>query len=171
MRSVDLSDCKDSIISWSQERIPNAAIISNLHAEFGLIVSPRTLRRRMKEWNIARQYQQYSRKQISLMKIRISVHFLDNFNGAEIQRALEVEGFPQISIRTITRWRWEVGIYRSQSTNIQEATAVELQRVVSQELDSGTIEGYGKGLLQVHFRAMGIHTSWFDCSLISLYTC
>jgi len=98
-------------------------------------------------------------------------HFLDNLNDAEIQRALEVEGFPQISIRTIARWRREVGIYRSQSTNIQEATAAELQRVVSQELDSGTIEGYGKGLLQVHFRAMGIHASRFDFSLISLYTC
>ena len=125
----------------------------------------------MKEWNIARQYQQHSRKQIGLMKVRILVLFLDNLNNAEIQRALEVEGFPQISIRTIARWRWEVGIYRSQSTNIQEATAAELQRVVSQELDSGTIKGYGKGLLQVHFRAMGIHASRFDCSLISLYTC
>ena len=60
MRSVDLSDCKDSIISWSQERIPNAAIISNLHTEFGLTISPRTLQRRMKEWNIVRQYQQHS---------------------------------------------------------------------------------------------------------------
>ena len=49
MRSVDLSDCKDSIISWSQERIPNAAIINNLYAEFGLTILPRTLRRRMKE--------------------------------------------------------------------------------------------------------------------------
>jgi len=151
----------------------NANIIASLQAEFGIIASERTLRRRMKEWNIAR-YKRHSAVQISLIKVRISVLFLDNLNDIEIQRALEVEGFPQISIRTIARWRREVGIYRSQSTNIQEATAVELQRVVSQELDGGTIEGYRKGLLkgllQVHFHAMGIHASRFNCSLISLYT-
>ena len=170
MRAVNLTEHKDLIILWSQEHMTAANIISNLQADFGITVALRTLQRRMQEWNIAR-YKRHSVVQISLIKVRISVHFLDNLNDIEIQRALEVEGFPQILIRTIARWRWEVGIYRSQSTNIQEATAAELQRVVSQELDSGTIEGYGKGLLQVHFRAMRIHASWFDCSLISLYTC
>ena len=52
MRSVDLSSCKDSIVSWSQERMPFDVIVSNLYAEFGLTVSLRTLQRRMKEWNI-----------------------------------------------------------------------------------------------------------------------
>ena len=104
MPSVDLTECKGSIILWSQERMTHANIINNLQEDFGITVSIRTLKRRMKEWNIAQQYQQYSRKQISLMKIRISVHFLDNLNDAEIQRALEAEGFPQISIKTIARW-------------------------------------------------------------------
>ena len=148
----------------------HANIINNLQEDFGITVSIRTLKRRMEEWNIAR-YKRHSAVQIGLIKVRISVHFFDNLNDAEIQRALEVEGFPQISIRTIPRWRRASGIYRSQSTNIQQATAAELQRVISQELDNGTIEGYGKGLLQVHFRAMGIHASRFDYSLISLYTC
>src|SRR5438876_3753793 len=103
MRSVDLSDCKDSIIMWSQERMLINTIISNLHAEFGLAISVRTLRRRMKEWNIARQYKQHSQGQISLMKVRISVHFLSNLNDIEIHRALQVEGFPAISLRTIAR--------------------------------------------------------------------
>jgi hypothetical protein len=69
MRSVDLSDCKDSIILWSQERMLIATIISNLHAEFSLTILVRTLQRRMKEWNIARQYKQHSQKQISLIKV------------------------------------------------------------------------------------------------------
>jgi hypothetical protein len=162
MPSVDLTECKESIISWSQERLTYTNIISNLQEDFGIIVSERTLRRRTKEWNIAR-YKRHSAIQISLMKVRISVLYLDNLNDAEIQIALQVEGFPQILLRTIARWRREKGIYRSQSAYIQESTAAELQRVVSQELDNGTIEGYGKTLLQVHFRAMGIHASRFDC--------
>jgi hypothetical protein len=104
MLPVDLAECKGSIILWSQERMTNANIIASLQAEFGIIASERTLRRRMKEWNIAR-YKRHSAVQISLIKVRISVLFLDNFNDIEIQRALEVEGFPQISIRTIARWR------------------------------------------------------------------
>jgi hypothetical protein len=80
-----------------------STIISNLHTEFGLTISVRTLRRRMKEWNIAQQYKQHSQKQISLIKVRISVHFLSNLNDIEIHRALQVEGFPAISFRTIAR--------------------------------------------------------------------
>ena len=110
MLSVDLTECKSSIILWSQERMTTTTIIDNLFTEFSITVSPRTLRRRMKEWNIAR-YKRHSAVQISLIKVRISVHFLSNFNDFEIHRALQVEGFPAISLRTIARWQREVGIY------------------------------------------------------------
>jgi hypothetical protein len=169
MLSVDLTEYKSSIILWSQERMTAATIIDNLFTEFSITVSLRTLQRRMKEWNIAR-YRRHSAVQISLIKVRISVHFLSNFNDIEIHRALQVEGFLEISLRTIARWRRDIGIYRLQSIHIQETTAAELRRVVGQELDNGTIEGYGKTLLQTHFRAMGIHASRFDYLLISIYT-
>jgi hypothetical protein len=34
--------------------------------------------------------------------------------------------------------------------------AEQLKAVVKAELDKGTIEGYGKGLVQTYFRAMGV---------------
>jgi hypothetical protein len=49
MLSVDLTECKGSIISWSQERMTHADIINNLQVDFGITVSIRTLKRRMKE--------------------------------------------------------------------------------------------------------------------------
>ena len=54
--------------------------------------------------------------------------------------------------------------------HIQETTAAELRRVVSQELDNRTIKGYRKTLLQTHFRVIEIHASQFDYLLISVYT-
>jgi hypothetical protein len=80
-----------------------------------------------------------------------------------------VEGFPDISLRTITRWRRDIGIYRSQSQYIQETVAENLRKIVREELDKGTIEGYGKTLLHTHFRAIGIHASQFAYPLIYLY--
>jgi len=102
MLPVDLTEYKESIISWSQERLTYANIVNNLQIEFGITVSTRTLKRRMQEWNIA-QYKWYSAIQISLIKVQILVHFLDNFNDAEIQIALQVKGFPQISLQTIAQ--------------------------------------------------------------------
>ena len=49
MLTVDLTECKGSIISWSQERMIHADIINNLQVDFGITVSIRTLKRRMKE--------------------------------------------------------------------------------------------------------------------------
>jgi hypothetical protein len=102
MLSVDLTEYKSSIILWSQERITAATIINNLFIEFSITVSLRTLQRRMKEWNITR-YRRHLAVQISLIKVQISVHFLSNFNDIEIHRALQVEGFPAISLRTIAQ--------------------------------------------------------------------
>jgi hypothetical protein len=36
----------------------------------------------------------------------------------------------------------------------------QLRAVVKAELDKGTIEGYGKGLVQTYFRAMGVYAAW-----------
>jgi len=103
------------------------------------------------------------------MKVRILVHFLSNFNDIEIHRALQVKGFPAITLQTIAQWRRDISIYRSQSIHIQETTAAELRRVVGQKLDNGTIKGYEKTLLQTHFRAIGIHASQFDYLSIYIY--
>jgi hypothetical protein len=49
MLSVDLTECKSSIVLWSQERMLIATIINNLSTEFSITVSKRTLERRIKE--------------------------------------------------------------------------------------------------------------------------
>jgi hypothetical protein len=35
----------------------------------------------------------------------------------------------------------------------------QLRAVVKAELDKGTIESYGKGLVQTYFRAMGVYAA------------
>jgi hypothetical protein len=71
---------------------------------------------------------------------------------------LQVEGLP-IELRTIRRIQSKLGLIRRFSVFQKSEMEEQLRVVVKAELDKRTIKGYGKGLVQTYFRAMGVYAA------------
>ena len=70
-------------------------------------------------------------------------------------RVLQEEGF-QIGKWALIRLRFELNLKRSIRTEEQQAQADEVvQKLISDELEKGVIDGYGRSYLYTHFRQQG----------------
>jgi hypothetical protein len=158
MASNILDSYKDIIISWLQnDNMKISGVVKRLETDFGIIISHRTMERRCKVWGIVRQ-SRLSVRDAGIRNIRITYHFQHNFNDTEIRSALQVEGLPT-ELRTIRRIRSKLGLIRRFSVFQKSEMEKQLRAIVKAELDKGTIEGYGKGLVQTYFRAMGVYAA------------
>ena len=158
MASNILDSYKDIIISWLQDdNMKISGVVKRLETDFGIIISHRTIERRCKVWGIVRQ-SRLSVRDAGIRNIRITYHFQHNLNDTEIRSALQVEGLPT-ELRTIRRIRSKLGLIRRFSVFQKSEMEKQLRAVVKAKLDKGTIEGYGKGLVQTYFRAMGVYAA------------
>ena len=155
MASSILDPHKDIIISWLQDDNMNmSGVVKRLQTDLGIVISHRTIQTRCKAWGIVRQ-PHLSVKDAGIRNIRITYHFQHNLNDTEIRSALQVEELPT-ELRTIRRIQSKLGLIRRFSVFQKSAMAEQLKAVVKAELDKGTIESYGKGLVQTYFCAMGV---------------
>jgi hypothetical protein len=158
MASNILDSYKDIIISWLQDdNMKISGVVKRLETDFGIIISHRTMERRCKVWGIVRQ-SRLSVRDAGIRNIRITYHFQHNLNDTEIRSALRVEGLPT-ELRTIRRIRSKLSLIRRFSVFQKSEMEKQLRAVVKAELDKGTIEGYGKGLVQTYFRAIGVYAA------------
>ena len=158
MASNILDSYKDIIISWLQDdNMKISGVVKRLETDFGIIISHRTMERRCKVWGIVRQ-SRLSVRDAGIRNIRITYHFQHNLNDTEIRSALQVEGL-LTELQTIRRIRSKLGLIRRFSVFQKSEMEEQLRAVVKAELDKGTIEGYGKGLVQTYFRAMGVYAA------------
>ena len=84
--------------------------------------------------------------------------FYMNFPNDIIVCALNEEGH-RIGKTTIVRIRKAQGCKRWMTAWEREEANSELWSIVKEELDKGTIEGYGKESLQKYFRIKGLNTT------------
>ncbi|KAI8940778.1 hypothetical protein NX059_002044 [Plenodomus lindquistii] len=75
---------------------------------------------------------------------------------SEIRRLLEKEGTP-ISREALARLRYEMGLKRSiRNEEVRQAAVVTAREAIEEQLLEGIIDGYGKRMLQLHFRQRGM---------------
>jgi hypothetical protein len=91
-----------------------------------------------------------------------------NFPDDIIVRALNEEGY-QIGKTTVVRIRKAQGCKRRMTAWERVEANSELWGIVKEELDKGTIEGYGKELLQKYFRTKGLNTTRYYSLLEMFY--
>ena len=84
----------------------------------------------------------------------IALTYESCFNDADTLHALVQEGFT-IAPRALQRIRKSMGIYKRVSVFNKAEADAEAERLVRQELDSGVIDGFGRGQLFYHFRTQG----------------
>ena len=167
---IDLDPYKDEILALIALKKTNAEIIRYLHDSYQTQLADHTLRRRLKEWNISiRKWTQDT----PALRDRITSLFFNGLNDDQLYRALQTEGY-QLGARALPRLRYELGLKHSLRTAEGQQEAEETAAgVITEELQKGVIEGYGRGLLYAHFQQLGVNIARyvylyeFGCTMYS----
>ena len=151
--AIDLEPYRSYIIELSEQKTTVKDIIRLLQQQHNITVSERTIRSRMSEWN-HKTYQHTDDS--SELRLRITNLFINCcLKDDDILEVLRHEDF-EIGEQRLVRIRKELGLLRRIST-IEEGQAadVQLRQIVRDELEKGTIQGFGRGYLYTHFRGLG----------------
>lgn len=148
--SIDLTSYREEITQLYNSGNSISNITKSLLETYNIDIKPRTLERRLKEWDLRRLT--YTEDGPHLRARVTTLFFQCCLNDDEILHVLQQEGF-QIKRRTLQRIRLSMGLHRRLSLDRYEEIDSILKEVVRKELDKGGIEGYGRGLLYTHFRS------------------
>jgi transposase len=151
---VDLEPYKAEVIALHEKKMKGDDICKHLKRQHDIQISPRTLTKRLQHWGVKKKMENYSSNET--LHARIKNLFFDvGLGDAEIATVLNEEGY-NISLRTLRRLRHQLGIrLRLDSPTGQQEQVQEILEALVEEMDKGTIEGYGKELLHNHFRSKG----------------
>jgi hypothetical protein len=148
---VDLEPLKEQILSLFHSGYTHQEIALEVHAK------ERTISRRLQAWGI-RKRAPYVKTEDKMMRAQVAIYFAGNLTDDEIAFALQQQGW-RVHKRTVARIRISQGIRRRFSAFQRQVAVETLWKIIEQELDNGSIEGYSRRLLQVHFKRLGHHLS------------
>ncbi|KAJ5207272.1 hypothetical protein N7472_003720 [Penicillium cf. griseofulvum] len=151
---VDLEPYKAEIIGLYEKKMKSDDICKHLKRQHDIQISSRTLSKRLQLWGVKKKMENNSSNEA--LHARIKNLFFDvGLTDQEIVTVLHDEGY-DVSHRTLRRLRHQLGIrLRLDSPTQQQAQVQEILDALTEEMDKGTIEGYGKELLHNHFRSKG----------------
>ncbi|KAJ5170745.1 uncharacterized protein N7500_003528 [Penicillium coprophilum] len=151
---VDLEPYKTEILGLFDKKTKNDDICKHLKRQHDIQISPRTLTKRLQLWGVKKKLTNNASNEA--LHARIKNLFFDvGLTDQEIITVLHDEGY-DVSLRTLRRLRHRLGIrLRLDSPTQQQAQVQEILDALTEEMDKGTIEGYGKELLHNHFRSKG----------------
>jgi hypothetical protein len=149
--TFNADNVKDIIIDWFNDGKTHSTISEQLKAEYDVKVSERTIYTLLKRWGLTRRMRVVETGEL---KARIAYLFFLGFNDIEILHVLKLEEF-KVEKWSLARMRRNMGLWRRLSVFDRAQQEDQLREAIKEELDKGTIEGYGKGLLYTHFRAAG----------------
>ncbi|OQE42257.1 hypothetical protein PENCOP_c004G04275 [Penicillium coprophilum] len=151
---VDLEPYKAEILGLFEKKTKNDDICKHLKRQHDIQISPRTLTKRLQLWGVKKKLTNNASNEA--LHARIKNLFFDvGLTDQEIITVLHDEGY-DVSLRTLRRLRHRLGIrLRLDSPTQQQAQVQEILDALTEEMDKGTIEGYGKELLHNHFRSKG----------------
>ena len=148
---INLLPYKEQIINLYKDGHSAKAISEFLASRYEISVKNCTLHRRLQEWGIRRL--DHACKDSPRLRARIAILFFQAcLTDKEMTIALKDEGF-QVNQRAIQRIRLRMGIHRSFSAHTYAEMDDELRHIVQTELNSGSIDGFGREMLYTHFRS------------------
>ena len=163
--TLNLEPFKGLITTQFHDGLTSEDIAIKLTDEYNTPCATRTIKRRLSEWGTAKRVRV---KETAALRIQIANMFYMNFPDHIIVRSLQQEGYT-IGLTTIVRIRKAQGCKRWMSVWERAEANQKLQDIVKEELDKGTIEGYGKELLQKYFCIKGHTTSQYIYSRTYIY--
>jgi hypothetical protein len=154
---LPLDQFKDEIYNWIFiDCLKNKDIASLLSTRLGKPCSLRTLENRLQEWNFSQRNQV---KDSVELRLQIAILFQQSYSDKNIVRQLSRSTQIIISERQVAKIRKKLGFVRRMTVWERKQADEQLIELVRKELDSGVIEGYGRGLLDAWFRRKGVVTT------------
>lgn len=151
---VNLEPHKTEIIGLFEKKINSKDICKHLKTQHDIQISSRTLNQRLLLWGAKKKVKNTTSNEVLHARIK-HLFFEVGLSDQEIVAVLHDEGH-DVSKRTLRRLRHKLGIrLRLDSPSQQQAQVQEILDALTEEMDKGTIEGYGKELLHNHFRSKG----------------
>ena len=156
--SIDLNLYREEIADLLYSGKTISDLVKYLKDTYEVEISICTLKRRLRTWHITVRP---SAQDTSALRDRISELFFNGLDEQQLLRTLQQEGY-QTGKYSLVRIRKELGLKRRLRTNEEQDQAEELaQYTLTEELQKGVVEGYGRGLLYAHFQQLGIHIARF----------
>jgi hypothetical protein len=122
-----------------------------------------TVKRRLTQWGMRKRAPRSLRTD-PYLRAQVAMMFMAGFTDEETSLALNADraGVECVHKRMVERIRKSQGIVRRMTAFARQEANKKLWDVVQAELDSGVIEGYGKGLLYTHFKNLGCQISRYN---------
>ena len=147
----DLDSLKDQIIDWYTHKTTIDIIVERLQTEFRVQSSVRTIKRRLQKWGIQRRTRIQETPEL---RAQVAILFHTNLSDPQIVWALKESGTP-IEVSAVVRIRRSQGLVRRMTPFERFRSDERLFEVLKQEIETGSVEGYGRGLLYTHFCTNG----------------
>ena len=162
--AIDLGPYKAQMITWFMDENKTVKEITELlYSLYNVVVVSRTIERRFKDWNITKRIRA---ENTAALRARIAYMFcILGFTDNEMLHALKYKGY-RLEKTSLVRIQREQRLWRRLSIFDWAALEEQLREAIKDELDKGSIEGYGQGLLYTHFRTIGFIATRFEILLI-----
>ena len=150
---INLDTYKVEITTLFNQQKTNEAIRLELAHRYSVDITDRTLARRLQQWGLRRLPSKTFDNEALCERIQYLV--CDNLSDREILLMLHREGF-QISQDTLRKLRQQLGLRRrTDGPEAQRLQENQITEILRQEIQDGSIEGYGRALLHTHLRQKG----------------
>lgn len=155
--TLDLDQFKEEIWHWVySENCSSSVIARYVSGRLGKHVGARTIQSRLKLWKYNRRNMV---EETTELRLSIAILFQKSYSDGHIVRNLHRSHNILISQRQVANIRKRLGLVRRMTVYQRAEADLQLVELVKQELDKGTIEGYGKRLLEKWFRKQGYVTT------------
>jgi len=147
----DIDQYKEEIFSSFLNGQRPSNITKMLSDKYQITVHSQTIRRRLQQWGISRTNHESKELEDKIKEL----YFKQGLRDKEILRALEKDDI-KISQSTLRAIRLRIGLQR-RVVNLEHIQHTDniVREAVREQLNSGRIEGYGRGHLYRFFRLKG----------------
>jgi hypothetical protein len=148
----DLNEFQEEISALFRDGRTYDDIAKYLLTRYNFPINGRTIQRRLKQWRVSKRVRNLKEEEENLKSQVKKMFFEALMTDREMLYVLRKQGY-QIGIGGLRNLRKRLNLHRRSSNEQFAEHEDEFRLVVQQELDNGTIEGYGRNYLYTYFRS------------------
>jgi hypothetical protein len=148
----DLNEFQEEISARFRAGQTYDDIANHLLTQYNFPINGRTIQRRLKQWRVSKRVRTLKEEEENLQSQVKKMFFEGLMTDREMLYVLRKQGY-QIGIGGLRNLRKRLNLYRRLSNEQFAEYKDDFRSMVQQELDSGTIEGYGRKYLYTYFRS------------------
>lgn len=150
--AMELNEFQEMIKNYFRAGWTSNKIAEYLRSEHNFQINSRTIQRRLKQWGVSKRVMPLKDEKDALKSQVKKMFFEGLMTDAEMLHVLQKQGF-QIGLAGLKSLRLRMKLVRRAPNEQFLELEDEFKSMIQQELDNGTIEGYGRNYLYTYFRS------------------